>query len=159
VIALTLLVIAAAGLGVALVKVRAALAEADARAQDQRAAIRVAAAYIVGRLSLDYHTVDQDMRRVLAISTGQAKAGYLKNAPALRRATIDNKAVQQGALRAAGLVTMSPARDSAEVLVVADGAIHWDKGKVAPQQRFYRWHTTLAKVDGAWRVAGAEQVP
>ncbi|HEY9522321.1 MAG TPA: hypothetical protein VIR33_03715 [Thermopolyspora sp.] len=157
-VALAVLVLALTGLSVVLVRVRTELAEADARAQDRAAAVRVAASYIVSRLSISYRTVDQDMRRVLAASTGEARAGYVRDAPALRSATVGNKAVQEVALRAAGLVAMSEARDSAEVLVVADGAIHWDRGKAAPQQRFYRWDTKLIKVRGAWLVAGAEQV-
>lgn len=156
VIVLALLI---AALTVGLLKVRTGLADARTAADDREAALRVAGAHAVSLLSVGYRTVDQDMRRILATSTGQAKDGYVKNAKLLKRTMVGNKVVQAGALRSAGLVSMTTARDSAEVLVVADSVIRWEGGKAAPQEGFYRWDMKLAKVGKAWLVAKADQVP
>jgi Mce-associated membrane protein len=152
------LAVLVAVLAATLVRVRADLGEARAAADDREAALRAAGAHAVSLLSVDYRTVDQDMRRILATSTAQARDGYIKNAAPLKRTTIGSRVIQEGALRSAGLVSMSAARDSAEVLVVADGVIRWAGGKAAPQERYYRWDMRLTKIGNSWLVAKAEQV-
>ncbi|WP_113703629.1 hypothetical protein [Nonomuraea lactucae] len=128
----------------------------QARADDRRAAIDAAGAHAVSLLSLHHQTVDADAQRILATSTGAARKEYEAGLDRLRKTTIANKVVQNGVLRAAGLVSMSGG--TAKVLVVADVDIRWEGSKSPPQDRFYRWSMDLAKVGKVWLVSKAVQV-
>ena len=145
-------------LGGGLVWIRMDLAEARAALEEREAAMRAAGVHAVALLSVDHRTVDQDIKRILTTSTGEARDANMKDAPALKQATIANKVIQTGVVRSAGLVTMNAERTAADVLVVADAVIRWEGVKAAPQDRFYRWSMRVSKVGSAWLVARAEQV-
>ncbi|MFI7451987.1 hypothetical protein ACIBQX_31135 [Nonomuraea sp. NPDC049714] len=130
--------------------------DAQARADERQAALLAAGTHAVSLLSLDHKTVEADLQRILVTSTGPAKAGYEAAASKLKSTTVANKVVQEGVLRAAGLVSMS--ESTAKALVVADVEIRWDGSDNAPQERFYRWSMDLTKVSGAWLVSKAVQV-
>ncbi|MET8004971.1 hypothetical protein [Nonomuraea glycinis] len=130
--------------------------DAQARADDRQAALLAAGTHAVSLLSLDHRTVEADLQRILATSTGAAKAGYEAGASKLRSTTVADKVVQEGVLRAAGLVSLS--ESTAKALVVADVEIRWDGSANAPQERFYRWSMDLTKVSGTWLVSKAVQV-
>lgn len=130
--------------------------DAQARADDRQAALLAAGTHAVSLLSLDHRTVEADLQRILATSTGAAKAGYEAGASKLRSTTVADKVVQEGVLRAAGLVSLS--ESTAKALVVADVEIRWDGSDNAPQERFYRWSMDLTKVSGTWLVSKAVQV-
>src|SRR5690606_30260927 len=82
-----------------------ALEEANDAAEDRRAAVQVAKAHAMHLMSISHDSVDQDIRRLLATSTGPAKEAYTRNAAKLKATTVDDKVVQTGVLRAAGLVS------------------------------------------------------
>jgi Mce-associated membrane protein len=132
------------------------LREAQARADDRVAAVEAARRHAMALLSVGHRTVDTDIRRLLAGSTGLAKQQYTANAERLKETTVKNKVVQTGVLRAAGLVSITD--KTAEVLVVGDVVIRWEGAKTPPQERFYRWNMGVTKVDGNWLVSSAEQV-
>ncbi|MFD9944047.1 hypothetical protein ACFWYW_26495 [Nonomuraea sp. NPDC059023] len=123
---------------------------------DRAAALDAAGTHAVNLLSLNYKTVDADLGRILATSTGAARAEYTANAARLKETTITNKVVQHGVLRARGLESMTGG--IAKVLVVADVEIRWEGSKNAPQERFYRWSMDVTKVGGVWLVSKAVQV-
>ncbi|WP_203888133.1 hypothetical protein [Planotetraspora kaengkrachanensis] len=126
---------------------------------DRRSAARAAAVHAVNLLSVDHRTVDDDMKRVLATSTGEEREEYARNEAALKKATIDNKVVQTGVLRATGLASMTGDRRRAEVLIVADAVIDWEDGRnAAPEERFYRWRMEVTKTGGVWLVSKVELV-
>lgn len=127
------------------------------RAGDRRAALEAAGAHATNLMSLDYRTVDADMRRILDTSTGAARAEYVANAGRLRTTTVDNKVVQTGVLRATALATMTAT--AARVLVVGDVEIRWDGSDSPPQERYYRWQMDLAKTGAQWLVSKVVQVP
>ncbi|MFI7617074.1 hypothetical protein ACIBP6_38190 [Nonomuraea terrae] len=131
--------------------------EEQGRAGDWRAALVAAGAHAKNLMSLDYRTVDGDMRRILDTSTGPARAEYVANGDKLKSTTVGNKVVQHGVLRATGLVSMTDA--VARVLVVGDVEIRWDGSKSPPQERYYRWQMDLAKAGGRWLVSKVVQVP
>lgn len=133
-----------------------ALEEANDAAEDRRAAVQVAKAHAMHLMSISHDSVDQDIRRLLATSTGPAKEAYTRNAAKLKATTVDDKVVQTGVLRAAGLVSMEGG--VARVLVVADMLIRWEGSKTPAQERFYRWDMKVTKVGGTWLVSEAEQV-
>jgi Mce-associated membrane protein len=155
---LIVLLAVVAVLGTAWVRIGGDLDQARSAARDRLAAIQSAEHYALSLMAVDYRTVDDDVRRVLDASTGQAKDDYARGAERLKQATRLNKAVQTGVVRAAGLVSMNGPRSTARVLVVADSVIRWQGGKTAPQDRFYRWSVEVTKVRGAWWVSKLEQV-
>ncbi|WP_336216854.1 hypothetical protein [Nonomuraea sp. LPB2021202275-12-8] len=128
----------------------------QARADDRQAALQAASIHAIYLLSLNYKTVESDLHRVIVTSTGAARAAYEAGAGRLKQTTLANKVMQEGVLRAAGLVSMS--EGTAQALVVADAEIRWDGSKNAPQERFYRWSMDLTKVSGVWLVSKAVQV-
>lgn len=130
--------------------------DAQAAADDRQAALVAAGRHAKNLVSLDYRTVDADVRRILDSSTAGARSGYEALSGKLRSTTLANKVVQHGVLRATGLVSMSGA--TAKVLVVADAEIRWDGSKSAPQERFYRWTMDVTKVGGVWLVSKVVQV-
>ncbi len=130
---------------------------ARAAADDREAAVRAAATYGVNLLSLSHRTIDQDIKRILDTSTGQARADYARTESAVKAATLKNKVVQTGVLRGSGLVSMDGR--TAEVLIVGDAVIRWGKGKkVSPEERFYRWRMEVTKVGDVWLVSKSELV-
>ncbi|WP_308170006.1 hypothetical protein [Acrocarpospora catenulata] len=122
---------------------------------DRQAATQAAATLAVNLVSVDHRTIDSTLGRILATSTGEAREDYQAT---LKDATVRNKVLQTGVLRATGLTSMNPARTSAEALVVADAVISWADRDDPPEERFYRWRMTLAKVSGKWLVSKAELV-
>ncbi|MEV1004302.1 hypothetical protein [Nonomuraea sp. NPDC050202] len=126
------------------------------RAGDKQAALQAAGTHAKNLVSLDYKSVDTDMRRILDTSTGTARAEYEANAGKLRSTTVENKVVQHGVLRATGLVSITGT--TARVLVVADVEIRWDGSDSPPQERFYRWQMDLSKVGGVWLASKVVQV-
>jgi Mce-associated membrane protein len=132
------------------------LGEEQARDDDRAGALAAAGTHAVNLLSLNHKSVESDLARILATSTGQARAEYTANAGRLKETTLANKVVQHGVLRAAGLESLSGG--TAKVLVVADVEIRWEGSKNAPQERFYRWSMEVTKVSGVWLVSKAVQV-
>ncbi|WP_043624707.1 hypothetical protein [Nonomuraea candida] len=126
------------------------------RAGDKQAALLAAGTHAKNLVSLDHKSVDADLRRILDSSTGAARAEYEANAGKLKSTTVENKVVQQGVLRATGLVSMTGT--TARVLVVADVEIRWEGSKSPPQERYYRWQMDLSKVGGLWLVSKVVQV-
>ncbi|MFO7252685.1 MAG: hypothetical protein DIU60_018235 [Actinomycetes bacterium] len=144
-------------LAAALVWIRIELAAARTAAEDREAAMRAAAMHAVSLISLNHRTVDEDIRRILATSTGEARQAHERHAPELRRAALSAKVVQTGVVRAVGLVSMNAAHDTAEVLVVADAVNRFEDTEPRFEERFYRWTMRVSKVGGAWLVSKAEQ--
>lgn len=145
-------------LGTAWVGVGGDLDEARTAARDRLVAVQAAKRYALTLMSIDYRTIDRDVRRVLDASTGQARSDYERDAGRLKAATLQNKAVQTGVVRAAGLVSIDGRGAVARVLVVADSVIRWEGSKTNPQDRFYRWSVEVTKAGGAWQVSKLEQV-
>ncbi|GAA4193282.1 hypothetical protein AB0C10_02280 [Microbispora amethystogenes] len=153
------LVLVAVALALVVQRLAGARTEAEAAAQDRQMAVRAAMAHAVSLMTIDHHRIDDDIKRALATSTGPEKARYAANQAALRSATLKNKAVQTGVLRASALASIAGDRRTAQVLVVADAVIHWEDGrKAAPEERFFRWRMDVTKASGLWLVSGAELV-
>ncbi|RVX47084.1 Mce-associated membrane protein [Nonomuraea polychroma] len=130
--------------------------EEQGRAGDKEAALLAAGAHAKNLISLDYRTVEADLRRLLETSTGAARAEYAATTDKVKSTAVGSKIVQQGVLRATGLVSLAGAK--AKVLVVADVEIRWDGSKNPPEARYHRWSMDLDKVGGAWLVSKAVRV-
>ncbi|WP_204014501.1 hypothetical protein [Sphaerimonospora thailandensis] len=139
-------------------QVRASRGAARDAAEARQEAVRAAAAHAMSLLSLNHRTIDEDMKRVLVTSTGREHERYADGRAALRAATLKNKVVQTGVLRASALESAQAGK--AQVLIVADAVIHWEDGKKsAPEERFFRWRMTVTEVSGRWLVSDSELVP
>ncbi|MFG1824857.1 hypothetical protein ACGFIJ_20435 [Microbispora bryophytorum] len=133
--------------------------DALAAAQDREMAVQAAAAHAVSLMSIDHRRIDDDLKRALATSTGPQRAQYAAGQGALRAATLKNKAVQTGVLRASALASIDGGRRTAQVLIVGDAVIHWEDGRKAPpEERFFRWRMDVTKASGLWLVSRAELV-
>lgn len=139
--------------------VHASRDSAQAVADDREAAVRAGATYAVNLMSLSHRTIDQDIRRVLATSTGPARANYARDEVAVKDTILKKKVVQTGVLRASGLVSMGDDRRTAEVLIAGDAVIRWEDGrKATPEERRNHWRMEVTKVGGLWLVSKSEPV-
>ncbi|WP_182879625.1 hypothetical protein [Microbispora sp. H10949] len=153
------LVLVAVVLALVVQRLAGARTEAEAAVQDRQMAVRAAMAHAVSLMTIDHHRIDDDIKRALATSTGTERARYAAGQAVLRSATLKNKAVQTGVLRASALASIAGDRRTAQVLVVADAVIHWEDGrKAAPEERFFRWRMDVTKASGLWLVSRAELV-
>lgn len=133
--------------------------EALAALQDREMAVQAAAAHAVSLMSIDHRRIDDDIKRALATSTGRQREKYAAGQAALRAATLKNKVVQTGVLRASALASIDRDRRTAQVLVVGDAVIHWEDGrKDPPEERFFRWRMDVTSASGLWLVSRAELV-
>ncbi|MEU7880491.1 hypothetical protein [Microbispora bryophytorum] len=153
------LVLLVAALSLGVYWLARARTDALAAAQDREMAVQAAAAHAVSLMSIDHRRIDDDLKRALATSTGPQRAQYAAGQAALRAATLKNKAVQTGVLRASALASIDGGRRTAQVLIVGDAVIHWEDGRKAPpEERFFRWRMDVTKASGLWLVSRAELV-
>ncbi len=156
---ITGLAVLVAGLAAAAVWAGTSRSAAQADERDRRAAVQAATVHAAALLALDHRTVDQDVKRLIDTSTGQAREGYVRGRAAMRQATLEREVSQTGVLRASGLVSMDGERHTAEVLVVGDALIRWEAdNKDAPEERLYRWRMEVTEVGDRWLVSRSELV-
>ncbi|MEU4833656.1 hypothetical protein [Streptosporangium sp. NPDC023615] len=136
--------------------VGAELRDAQAAADDRQAATRAAGTYAVHLLSVGHRAVDADIGRVLAASTGRARAEYAGTAAELRRTTVAGRLLRAGALRASALVWLRG--DTARVMVVGDEVIRREGSSDAPRERFHRWNMEVTRTGPTWLVSLVEPV-
>lgn len=116
----------------------------DAAARDDRRTEVLAAARqaVVNFTTLDYRHLDRDLGRVLAGSTGDFRSQFRAGTKDLRSLVTGNKAVSQGEVLEAGLVSSDD--DSARVLVVADSSVT-NTANPKAQRRHYRIQLDLVR--------------
>ncbi|WP_326819886.1 hypothetical protein [Streptosporangium sp. NBC_01756] len=132
------------------------LRDAQAAADDRRAAVQAAGVHAVALLSVNHHSADADLKRVLDTSTGAARVAYARSLGTLKADAIKNKALRTGALRASGIVSLTG--NTARVMVVGDVVTRQDGSKKAPHEQFSRWNMEVTRVGGIWLVSKAELV-
>jgi Mce-associated membrane protein len=150
------LLLALLGLGVVavlVVVVVLAMRLHDARAEDHRREeiLQSARQQGVNITTLDYRSVDRDLSRVLAQSTGTFRKEFKAGTKDLTDVVVKNKAVATGEVLAAGIVTADS--DSARVLVVADqtvGNSATDTGTAQQQVRHYRMQLDMVRSGNRW---------
>jgi Mce-associated membrane protein len=142
--ALALLVVAAAATSLVLAP---RVSAAQARADRDQAILHAARQEAVDFTTLDYRSLDRDLGRVLAGSTGSFKTEFQTGTKDLRTVVTTNKTVSTGSVLSAGIVSADP--DSARVLVVADATVTNTKDpKGTP--RHYRLQLDLVRQGGTW---------
>jgi Mce-associated membrane protein len=122
----------------------------DARAEDQRREdiLQAARQQGVNITTLDYRSVDKDLSRVLAQSTGTFRKEFESGTKDLTDLVVKNKAVSTGEVLAAGIVTADS--DSARVLVVADATVGNSASSDQQQVRHYRMQLDMVRSGNRW---------
>lgn len=100
-------------------------------------------------------TVDPDIQRVVAGSTGDFKDSFVKAEPDLKKVVQDNATTSTGQILAAGVVRADS--DSATVLVAVDRKLK-DKTNPNGVVAHDRWQMALEKHGGHWLVADLQPV-
>jgi Mce-associated membrane protein len=124
-------------------------------AQAREAASRAAGELVVNLDALTAATIDADMKRVVAGSTGTFKSQFTTSQAQLRSYVVEQKISSEGELRSVAVIRSDS--DTATVLVAVDrtfkDSTHKD-GVVAND----RWKVSLEKHGGRWLVAVLEPV-
>jgi Mce-associated membrane protein len=140
----------------ALAAVSASRLSAASARDDRRTAVLAAARQeAVNFTTLDYRRVDRDLGRVLAGATGDFRRQFRKGTSDLTSLVSENKAVSQGEVLDAGIV--SDDADSARVLVVADSTVT-NTAQTTPQKRHYRMQLDLVRHGARWLVSDLQFV-
>ena len=121
----------------------------DAHAADQRREeiLQAARQQGVNITTLDHQSVDKDLARVLALSTGTFRTEFQAGTKDLIDLVVKNKAVSTGEVLSAGIVTDDS--DSARVLVVADATVS-NSASAEQQVRHYRMQLDLVRRGDRW---------
>jgi len=120
------------------------------RDQGRAAAVAAARQGVQNFISISAQTVDRDVERVVAWSTGDFKEQYTNGIPQVKKVILDNGSTSKGEVLEAGLVSAD--RDSAVVLVVADATVT-TKAQPKGQGRHFRIQVSMARQGGRWRIA------
>jgi Mce-associated membrane protein len=131
------------------------LAAADERDQRRTEVLEAARQHAVNFTTLDYRHLDRDLGRVLRGATGGFRTQFRKGAGDLTGLVTANRAVSEGEVLEAGLVSLDD--DSARVLVVADSTVTNAAGS-DPQRRHYRLQLDLARHGQRWLVSDLQFV-
>lgn len=146
--------LAAASIALALVD-RSARQDRDELARARTAAGQAAGQLVLNLDALSVKTIDADMARVAAQSTGQFKKQFTGSQAELKKYVLDRQISSKGELKGVGVVRSD--LDTATVIVAVDRTFkdktHKD-GVVAKD----RWKVTLERRGGQWLVAELEPV-
>jgi Mce-associated membrane protein len=130
------------------------LATASDEATRRDAILHAARQQAVNFTTLDYRHLDRDLGRVLEGSTGEFRKQFRAGTLDLTKLVSANKAVAQGEVLEAGIV--SDDSDSARALVVADSTVT-NTGSPKPDKRHYRIQLDLVRdpavKGGRWLVS------
>jgi Mce-associated membrane protein len=147
VLLLTVLGLAAAGAVLAAVLLAMNLQDAPDEEARRQEILQAARQQGVNITTLDHRSVEQDLQRVLALSTGNFRAEFVAGTKDLTDLVVQNKAVSTGEVLEAGIVTADS--DSARVLVVADSTVS-NSTTEEQQVRHYRMQLDLVRRGDRW---------
>lgn len=136
---------------------------ASAQQDDSGHADALAAArqHVDGFMTTSAGSVDADLDRIEAASTGEFKEQWVKQEPGLRESIVANQATSNGEVLSAAVVYDNPNfptdRDSVGVIAAADATV---TNVNAPEGRLihYRVIVEMSLVDGKWLIGKLEFV-
>jgi Mce-associated membrane protein len=152
---LVVLLLALAAAVVAAVSVNARLQDLRADERRRQDILQAARQQGVNFTTLDYRSIDEDLDRVLASSTGTFRDEFQAGSQEVTDLVVANQTVSTGEVLEAGIVTAD--RDSARVLVVADSAVTNASDQELPT-RHYRMQIDLVLQRGRWLTSGLDFV-
>lgn len=109
-----------------------------------------------GFFTLDYRSIDADLKRVGSSATGVFKAQYAKQSVQLRKAVVGKKLVLTASVPESGTAVEYYDGRRAWVLVAVD--VHTESAGSAPLDDRHRIRAVLERRDGRWLVSRLEQV-
>lgn len=101
-------------------------------------------------------TLDKDLKRVEAVSTGKFKDLFTKSESTLRELYPKQKTASTGTVRSAAVVSYDT--DTVTLLVASDRNVT-DISNVKPVLQTSRWELVMEKHGGKWLMADLEPVP
>ncbi|MGH8894715.1 MAG: hypothetical protein ACRDWY_15645 [Actinomycetes bacterium] len=131
------------------------LSDAADRGERRTEILQAARQHAVNFTTLDYRRLDRDLGRVLDGATGEFRTQFEAGTKDLSELVTANKAVSEGEVLEAGLV--SDDADSARVLVVADSTVT-NAADPKPQKRHYRLQLDLVRDGDRWLVSDLQFV-
>lgn len=149
-VAATVLALLAAALLAATIVLGLRTMEAADAARDRDGAINAARQTALNMMTLDYKTINEDMQRVLAGTTGVFKDQYASNSATFIEEVTKTQATSQAEILSAGLTGGDA--DSAEV-IVAVSALVTSPAVPEGNPRYMRFVLDVTKVDGKWLVS------
>jgi len=102
-------------------------------------------------------TLDVDLKRVEAISTGKFKDLFTKSEETLRDLYPKQKTSSTGTIRAAAIVSAD--LDTATLLIASDRSVKSVETKQQAVTQTSRWEVVMEKHGGKWLMADLEPVP
>lgn len=155
-VAATLTVLAVGGLIAA--SVLLVLHHRDVQARQQQAAEYLAAARqgVVTLMSVNFNTVDDDVRRILDNSTGDFKKDFEEHAEDFTAMARESKAVTEATATSAAIESMT---DTGAVALVAVNTKVTNEGGAVDEPRNWRLAVTLARDDGQVKISNVEFAP
>jgi Mce-associated membrane protein len=120
------------------------------------AALSAARQAIINLDAISAATLDADLKRVEALSTGKFKELFTKSEATLRELYPQRKTTSTGTIRAAAVVSSD--LDTATLLIASDRSVT-DVQNTKPATQTSRWEVVMEKHGGHWLMADLEPVP
>jgi Mce-associated membrane protein len=111
---------------------------------------------IINLDAISARTLDADLTRVEAVSTGKFKELFTKSEATLRELYPQQKTASSGTIRAAAVVSSD--LDTATLLIASDRSVTDVQNTTAVTQTS-RWEVVMEKHGGRWLMADLEPVP
>lgn len=125
------------------------------RAQD-RASIDAARDGVVALLSIDHTRANDDVQRVLDLSTGRFHEDFARDADDFVKTAVDAQAVTKGAVSAAALQSV---QDGRGVVLVAASSKVTNASGAREDPRPWRMSVTVTRDGDTWKMSDVEFVP
>ena len=125
------------------------------RAQD-RASIEAARNGVMALLSIDHTRAEQDVQRVLDLSTGRFREDFASDADDFVKTAVDSQAVTKGSVSVAALQSV---RDDIGVVLVAASSKVTNASGAKEDTRPWRMRVTVTRDGDIWKMSDVEFVP
>lgn len=125
------------------------------RAQD-RASIEAARNGVMALLSIDHTRAEQDVQRVLDLSTGRFREDFASDADDFVKTAVDSQAVTKGSVSVAALQSV---RDDSGVVLVAASSKVTNASGAKEDTRPWRMRVTVTRDGDIWKMSDVEFVP
>jgi len=111
---------------------------------------------IINLDAISAKTLDTDLKRVEAVSTGKFKDLFTKSETTLRSLYPQQQTASTGSIRSVAVVSTDT--DSVTLLIAADRSVT-DVSNKTPALQTSRWEIVMEKHGGKWLMADLEPVP
>ena len=128
-------------------------ATSSIRVADYVGALEGARSDVVDLTSFDYLTLDDDLRQIQAVTTGDLRKESMDRLNASRKTLLDSQAVTNTKVIEGGAGVTKATSDAATVVLVIE-ATQKTKARTQAQVTRYRIEAQMTKVGGRWLLSG-----